>query len=253
MQTYNLITGAGGTIGSALTGMLDNVIAFGHGEQSLYKLDAPVKILGDIRDTERLRDVFEKYFIGAIYHTAAHKHVRFGESNVNDFISNNIIGTQNLVRLAREYVVGKFVLMSTDKAVEPINTMGFTKRIAEIVTLDAGYTVVRSGNVAWSRGSVLPHWEKQIESGGPLTLTDPRVKRYFITGRRLADFLVRMNGNHIFIPLMKEYSMLDIANAMIGGRDIDIEITGLTPGEKLKEKLWYDFENPVKDGDAWRI
>jgi len=251
---YSLVTGAGGTIGSELCRQLPFSIALGHGETSLYHLDARcVKVLADVRDIERLREVFRRYPIHRVYHVAAHKHVRFGEKNPFEFVQNNVIGTQNLLRVSAEFDVKSFVFMSTDKAVEPRNVMGLTKRMAEMLVLDQGWTVVRSGNVAWSRGSVLPHWKQQIGSGGPLTLTDPRVRRYFIQKERLAKFLQVVHGNHIFIPAMREYRMLDIARAMIGDRNINIEITGLTPGEKLEEKLWYDFEHPIKGASGWMI
>ena len=245
----NLVTGAGGSIGSEICKQAD-CIAVGHGENSLYKLQASIKIVADVRDYDRMEEIIIKYKPTAIFHAAAHKHVQFGESNVNDFISNNVIGTQNMVRLARKHGIDRFVLVSTDKAVEPISTMGITKRLAELVVLDAGYTVVRLGNVAWSRGSVLPFWKKQIETG-LLTITHPEVRRYFIQKERAAKFILEVFGNNIWIPVMNEYRMIDIAKAMIRGRDVKVKVIGLQPGEKMREKLFCDYEKPMKLGDRW--
>jgi len=238
---YSLVTGAGGTVGSALCKRLDNPLGLGRGENSMLHLDCQT-VLGDVRDERLMREVFEKYYIREVYHCAAHKHVSFCESNVNEAVSNNITGTQVLARIAKEYQVKKFVYMSTDKAVEPINVYGFTKRLAELIVLDAGYTVVRSGNVWGSRGSVVPKWKEQIENDYMVTLTDPDVTRWFIAVAPLADYIASVPPlNRVFIPydLMQKVSMLKLAQAM-GARGFDI--IGLQKGEKLHEKLKYDFE-----------
>ena len=238
--SYNLVTGAGGSIGSKICERLENVVAVGHGENSLYQLQKDcIKIIADIRDYQRMEEIIHAYNPVAIYHAAAHKHVSFCEQNVNDAISNNITGTQNVVRLARKYNVPKFVLISTDKAVEPISVMGMTKALAEKIVLSAGYTVVRLGNVIWSRGSVLPYWKKLLKTDDIVPVTHPDVMRYFITAEQAAKFVVEASGNRVIVPKMKEYNMTDIAYSM-GAKSV--EYYGLQPGEKLREKLWWEHE-----------
>lgn len=254
MQSYNLVTGAGGTIGSELCRQLDNVMALGRGENSLYNLDVPCKkVLANIKDVDRLEHIFSTHYIDAVYHAAAHKHVSFCEDNPFEAVQNNIIGTQNLIQMCKRFAVQRFVLVSTDKAVNPVNVMGHTKRLAEYITLDAGFTVVRLGNIFGSRGSVIPHWAKQIANGGPLTLTDPQMRRYFITAENAVLAIRQAKGNHIFVPDMIEFSLLDIAAKMIGDRDIEIQFYGRQPGEKYSEDLFYEDEEPVLEEGLWRI
>ena len=239
-MTYQLVTGAGGTVGSALCRRLSNPLALGHGENSLYELDVDCpKILADIRDEARLQEIFEKYTLGAIYHLAAHKHVSFCEDNINEAISNNVYGTQLLVRLAKEYGVPRFVYLSTDKAVEPINVYGMTKALAERIVLAAGYTVVRSGNVIGSRGSVIPKWKEQAAKGEPLTITDPEATRYFIGVDTLANVVKVARGNIVVVADTDLVKMGHIAR-YIGGKDWNV--IGLQPGEKKHEKLRWDWE-----------
>lgn len=268
-----LITGAGGSIGSEICRQIlkfriKRLIAVGKGEHSIYnlinnlqdhvdlldyKLDIIYKI-ADIRDQSLMNQIFEEYKPEVIFHTAAHKHVPLMEHNEIEAIHNNILGTKILLDLSKKYLIGKFIFISTDKAVNPVNIMGATKRIAELLILyyyreiGLNASCVRFGNVIGSRGSVIPHFCKQIERGGPVTITHPEMRRFFMTITEASLLVINAaaysKGGEIFILDMGEqYKILDIAKKIIRlygyepEKDIRIIFTGLRPGEKLNEEL----------------
>ena len=274
-----LVTGAGGSIGSELCAQIAHcqpaqLIALGHGENSLFSLAARLEKIGfespktaylvaDIRDHLRLENIFARYRPEIAFHAAAHKHVPLMEANIEDAITNNILGTWNVVRLAKKYAVERFVLISTDKAVNPVNVMGMTKRVAEYMVRWAAaetgrpFVAVRFGNVLGSRGSVIPLFKRQIAEGGPITITDPEMKRYFMTIPEAVQLVLQAsalghNGELFVLDMGEPVKIDDLARDMIEfsgyqvGRDIAIEYTGLRPGERLFEELFADNEHPVR-------
>lgn len=265
-----LITGAGGSIGREIARQTarwspKKVLLLGHGENSIFgtmlrlnsefpELDVE-PIIVDVRDLKRVRWAFEKYHPQIVFHAAAHKHVHLMEVNISEAVTNNIIGTQNVVRTAKEFNVERFVMISTDKAVRPVNIMGASKRVAENIVLnesidtDAKYTVVRFGNVLGSRGSVVPIFQEQIRRGGPVTVTDPKMERYFMTIPEAVYLVLESAGlsknrETFVLDMGKQVRILDLAEDLIRlsglepGRDIEIKFTGIRPGEKLSEDLW---------------
>jgi FlaA1/EpsC-like NDP-sugar epimerase len=194
-----------------------------------------------------------------IFHAAAHKHVPLMEENPEDAITNNVLGTKNLVQQAEEHNVERFVLISTDKAVDPVNIMGMTKRVAELIVKQAAdrtgkpYVSVRFGNVLGSRGSVVPLFQRQIAAGGPVTVTHPDVERYFMTNSEAVQLVLQaaalgVNGEIFILEMGKQIKIRELAEQMIQlsglrlGEDIDITYTGLRPGEKFSEKLYSEEE-----------
>jgi len=269
-----LVTGAGGSIGSALCRHIVNfspkeILLFDHNENNVYYLELEFltkyrhinfkTIIGDIRDIGLLKNVFSLYKPQVIFHAAAHKHVPLMEGNPAAAIKNNIIGSRNLIYAANHYRVERFILISTDKAVNPTSVMGITKRIAEMVLQSKAkisktkFMAVRFGNVLGSDGSVVPLFKKQIEEGGPITLTHPEVKRYFMSINEASQLVLQAGGmgkaGEIFILDMGEQiKILDLAKEMIilyglkPDEDIKIEYIGLRPGEKLFEETLLDTE-----------
>ncbi len=273
-----LVTGAGGSIGSELCRqiarfnpwrllMLDNY------ENNLYYLDLELKkkypgieiipIIGCIRDKERLDNLFARYRPDLVFHAAAHKHVPLMEYNPGEAVKNNIFGTRNLLEVADRYHVDKFVLISTDKAVNPTNVMGATKRVAEMLVQAMNkrsgtrFMAVRFGNVLGSNGSVVPLFQKQIAAGGPVTVTHEEVTRYFMTIPEAVQLVIQAaalgKGGEVFVLDMGEpVKIIDLAKDLIKlsglklGEDIDIIITGLRPGEKLYEEILHDSENNIR-------
>ncbi len=268
------ITGAGGSIGSEvcrklLTFPLKKIVCLCRSEQSLYQLQesiskkkTKVKIvyyLGNIRDYERMEEIFKKELIDILFHAAAHKHVPFMEENEKEAIKINIFGTENLLLLSKKYHLEKFIFISTDKAVNPSNVMGVSKKIGELVTLffneneKINASIVRFGNVIGSRGSVVPLFKKQILSGGPITVTHPKAVRFFMTIREAALLVINAavisKGGESFILDMGDpirinelvKKMIDLY-AMRAKSDISIVYTGLREGEKLKEELMTEKE-----------
>ncbi len=264
-----LITGAGGSIGSELARQVANVapsrvILLGHGENSLFEAAASLAArfphvtfttaIADIRDPRRLELVFDRFRPSTVFHAAAHKHVPLMEENPQEAISNNVLGTKQVVDAAISSGVHRFVLISTDKAVAPSNVMGASKRIAELIVQDAAtasgrpYVVVRFGNVLGSRGSVVPIFQRQIERGGPVTVTDPLMRRFFMTIPEAAHLVVQAGGmglgGELFVLNMGQpVKIVDLARDLIrltGSQadDIPIVFTGVRPGEKLDEELW---------------
>ena len=265
-----LVTGAGGSIGREICRQIARwepqmLTLLGHGENSIFEAmqelqenfpSLPIQpVIADIRDLPRLQYIFNNYRPQVIFHTAAHKHVPLMESNVEEAITNNIIGTRNVVQAANAAYTERLVMISTDKAVRPANVMGATKRISEMIVLDAAhrtskaFSVVRFGNVLGSRGSVVPLFKRQIAHGGPVTITHPDMKRYFMTIPEAVHLVLQAaamgQGGEVFLLNMgQQVRILDLAEDLIRlsglepGKDIEITFTGIRPGEKLSEDLW---------------
>lgn len=269
-----LVTGAGGSIGSEICRQVlkfqpKKLILLGHGENSIYTIHMElsekigegielIPIIADIQDRERIFEIVRHYQPDVIYHAAAHKHVPLMEYNPREAMKNNIFGTKNVAEAAHEYGVGNFVMISTDKAVNPPNVMGATKRVAEMVvqnlakTSSTKFAAVRFGNVLGSRGSVIPLFKKQIAAGGPVTVTHPDMTRYFMTipeASRLVLQAGTLGGNgEIFVLDMGEpVKIIDLARNLIQlsgftEEEIKIKFTGLRPGEKMFEELLNEKE-----------
>jgi FlaA1/EpsC-like NDP-sugar epimerase len=264
-----LVTGAGGSIGSELCRQImrfqpATILLLGKGENSIFAIDQELKncpepvnlvpIIADVRDEERLAKIFEQHRPQVVFHAAAHKHVPLMEANVSEAVSNNVVGTQVVASLADRFNVETFVLVSSDKAVNPTSVMGATKRIAELVVQDIAtrsktkYVSVRFGNVLASRGSVIPLWRQQIAQGGPVTVTHPEATRYFMLIPEAVQLILQAgalgSGGEIFVLDMGDpVKILDLAHDLIKfsglrpDQDIAIEFIGLRPGEKLVEEL----------------
>lgn len=270
-----LVTGGGGSIGSELVRQISafnikKLILVENSEFNLYQIENWIKMnkpnidlvscYSDIRDREKLKNIFSEYKPNIVYHAAALKHVPLMEKNRLECVKTNIFGTKNLIDLSVENGIEKFTLVSTDKAVTPENTMGFTKRIAEIYCQSKKFresstnvNIVRFGNVLGSSGSVIPLFEQQIKAGGPLTVTHPEATRFFMTIPEAAQlviqtgFLTKKMPTDIFILEMGEpLKILTLAEKMIrlsGAipyEDIDVKIIGLRPGEKIHEELYLE-------------
>ncbi|MCX6035675.1 MAG: nucleoside-diphosphate sugar epimerase/dehydratase [Chloroflexi bacterium] len=265
-----LVTGAGGSIGHEICRQIARwgpqmLILLGHGENSIFETmlelqenfpDLPLQpVIADIRDVPRLENIFNSFHPQVVFHTAAHKHVPLMESNVEEAISNNVVGTRNVCQAASTANTERLVLISTDKAVRPANVMGATKRIAEMIVLDAAHRTgralseVRFGNELGSRGSVVPLFKRQIAHGGPVTITHSDMKRYFMTIPEAVYLVLQASamgqGGEVFLLNMgQQIRILDLAEDLIRlsglepGKDIDIVFTGIRPGEKLSEDLW---------------
>lgn len=264
-----MVTGGGGTIGSELCrqivankpGKLLIVDIYENGAYELqmelkrYYPEADIKVLiGSVRDYDRMESIFNEYKPDYVYHAAAHKHVPLMEDSPNEAVKNNCKGTLNMAKLSDEYGVKRFILISTDKAVRPTNVMGATKRICEMIVQtynkmsDTEFVAVRFGNVLGSNGSVIPLFLKQIESGGPVTLTHREITRYFMTIPEAVSLVLKAGlmakGGEIFVLDMGQpVKIYDLAvnlikmKGYVPGKDIQIEIVGLRPGEKLYEEL----------------
>ena len=264
-----LVTGGGGSIGSELCRQLVShkpkcLIIFDIYENNAYEIQQELKmtypdanvvtLIGSIRNTSRLESVFAQYRPEIVYHAAAHKHVPLMEDSPNEAVKNNVVGTWNVAKMADKYGVGKFVMISTDKAVNPTNVMGATKRICEMIIQSynersqTDFVAVRFGNVLGSNGSVIPLFKKQIEAGGPVTVTDPNIIRYFMTIPEAVSLVLQAGayakGGEIFILDMGEPVKIDdLAKNLIRlsgytlGVNMEIKYTGLRPGEKLYEEL----------------
>ncbi|RHB49430.1 polysaccharide biosynthesis protein [Exiguobacterium sp. AM39-5BH] len=268
-----LVTGAGGSIGSEICRQIlkfnpGRLLLLGHGENSIYlierelrelNLDAElIPVIADVQDVERLREVFTKYTPHLVFHAAAHKHVPLMEANPHEAVKNNIYGTKNVAEMADEFEADRFVMISTDKAVNPTNVMGSTKRIAEMVvqhlanSSETKYAIVRFGNVLGSRGSVIPLFKTQIEKGGPVTVTHPDMTRYFMTIPEASRLVIQAgtlaDGGEVFVLDMGEpVKIVDLARNMIKlsgftEEQIAIEFSGIRPGEKMFEELLKEGE-----------
>jgi FlaA1/EpsC-like NDP-sugar epimerase len=269
-----LVTGAGGSIGSEICRQVcqfkpKKIVLVGHGENSIYQIDMELRneyegtieiipVIGDIQDRNRMFEVMEEHRPHVVYHAAAHKHVPLMEYNPKEAVKNNIFGTKNVAEAADTFGVDTFVLISSDKAVNPTNVMGATKRFAELIIqqLDkqskTKFVAVRFGNVLGSRGSVIPLFKKQIKDGGPVTVTHPDMTRYFMTIPEASRLVIQAGalakGGEIFVLDMGEpVKIVDLAKNLIklSGytiEEIGIQFTGIRPGEKLFEELLNENE-----------
>ncbi|MDQ0198791.1 polysaccharide biosynthesis protein [Neobacillus ginsengisoli] len=273
-----LVTGAGGSIGSEICRQIANfnpkkLILLGHGENSIYSIEMELKetyknsgiefvpVIADLQDEKKMMMVMSTYQPDAVYHAAAHKHVPLMEGNPEEAVKNNLIGTMNAAKAASWHGVKTFVMISTDKAVNPTSVMGSTKRLAEMIIQnmdkisDTKFVAVRFGNVLGSRGSVIPLFKRQIEKGGPVTVTHPEMVRYFMTIPEASRLVLQAGalakGGEIFVLDMGDpVKIVDLAKNLIklSGNSIEeigIEFTGMRPGEKLFEELLKEDE--VKD------
>lgn len=270
-----MVTGAGGSIGSEICRQVcrfepERIVLLGHGENSIYLIHQELQnlyqsridiipVIADVQDRNRIDQIIQTYAPYVIYHAAAHKHVPLMEANPREAVKNNVIGTKNVAELAKQYGVRKFVMISTDKAVNPPNVMGASKRVAEMVVQSLNdensktdLVAVRFGNVLGSRGSVIPLFKKQIEAGGPVTVTHPEMTRYFMTIPEASRLVLQAGalakGGEVFVLDMGEpVKIVDLAKNLIrlSGytiEDIGIEFTGIRPGEKLYEELLSEEE-----------
>ena len=273
-----LVTGAGGSIGSEICRQVakfkpKEIVILGHGENSIYQLNMELvgkysqhftitPVIADVQDRKRIFEVMDKYKPDVVYHAAAHKHVPLMELNPREAVKNNILGTRNVAEAASHARVKAFVMVSTDKAVNPPNIMGGTKRLCEMIVQDMAtrseytkFVAVRFGNVLGSRGSVIPLFKKQIAEGGPITVTHPDIVRYFMTIPEAAQLVIQAGslarGGEIFVLDMGQpVKIVDLAKNLIrlsgfDEGDIEIKFTGLRPGEKMYEELLNEGEvNP---------
>ncbi|AEM72852.1 polysaccharide biosynthesis protein [Caldicellulosiruptor acetigenus] len=280
-----LVTGAGGSIGSEIVRQVlrfepAEVICLDIYENTLYDLQQELIntpyiskckfLIGSIRDINRLENIFKQYKPEIVFHAAAHKHVPLMEDSPQEAVKNNIFGTLNLVEISDKYNIKKFIMISTDKAVNPKSVMGMTKRICELLVQaynsksDTEFSIVRFGNVLGSNGSVVPLFMKQIEKGGPVTVTHEEVRRYFMTINEAVQLVLQAaafaKGGEVFVLDMGEpVKIIDLARDLIRiygyepDVDIKIEIIGLRPGEKLYEELLIDKENCIatKNDKIW--
>jgi FlaA1/EpsC-like NDP-sugar epimerase len=277
-----LVTGAAGSIGSELVRQIlkfnpKKIILLDQAESPLYDLEMELAeyakqhitefVIGDIRNKNRLENVFKTFQPELVFHAAAYKHVPLMEENPSEAILTNVLGTKNVADLAVKYEAKEFVMVSTDKAVNPTNVMGASKRIAEMYTQSLNsksntkFITTRFGNVLGSNGSVIPRFKKQIEKGGPITITHPEITRYFMTIPESCQLVLEAaamgKGGEIFLFDMGEsVKIVDLANKMIRlsgltlDKDIQIVYTGLRPGEKLFEELLNDKENTINTHHA---
>ncbi|MBR6071646.1 MAG: polysaccharide biosynthesis protein [Acholeplasmatales bacterium] len=278
-----LVTGGGGSIGSEICRQVleykpRKLIIFDIYENTTYELKTELDLkyrnsdytpdylalIGSVRDETRLEEVFSKYKPNIVFHAAAHKHVPLMEDSPFEAIKNNIKGTYNVAKMADKYGVDKMVLISTDKAVRPTNVMGASKRFCEMVveawnakSEHTRYSMVRFGNVLGSNGSVIPLFRKQIEAGGPVTVTSAEINRFFMTIPEACGLVIESGayaegGEKFILDMGEPVKIIDLAKNMIKlsglelGKDIEIEITGLRPGEKLYEELLLKTANATK-------
>jgi FlaA1/EpsC-like NDP-sugar epimerase len=277
-----LVTGAGGSIGSELcrqllSGGASRLYLFGHGENSIYQIDRELRLLqdegvgekavlvpviGDLKDRDYIEYILGRLKADVIFHAAAYKHVPMMEENPVAAIENNFFGTDNLIHGARKHGVKRFVLITTDKAVEPVSVYGVSKKLCEGLVLNAAaaselnFMVVRFGNVLGSRGSIMPLFQKQIEKGGPVTVTHRDMRRWFMTIPEACSLVLKAggvgeNGNLYLLDMGEPVLIREMAEQLIRfygfepEQDIKIEYVGLRPGERLDECLWSSDEVPA--------
>jgi FlaA1/EpsC-like NDP-sugar epimerase len=270
-----LITGGGGSIGSELarqlfSGGAARLYLFGHGENSIFKITEEllvrnekesksvkiVPIIGELQDREYVHYITKKLEADLVFHTAAHKHVHLMEDNPVEVIKNNVFGTKNIVEASRKADVEKFVLISSDKAVEPSCIYGISKFLSEEIVLKEGkddhkFLVLRFGNVLGSKGSFIHTFEEQIKNTLPITITDERMKRFFMTIPEAVSFIIKIGdigqgGELYYLNMGEQIYIKDIAQKMmkIYNKEVPIVYTGIRPGEKLEERLWTSEEEP---------
>jgi FlaA1/EpsC-like NDP-sugar epimerase len=268
-----LVTGGGGSIGSELARQVNRLspaklILVGKGENSLYEIEQELiqtqsgpasAVVADVRDHRSMNEIFTKHCPTVVFHAAAHKHVPLMQSNPIEAIRNNVFGTLNTVQTSIKHGVQHFVLISTDKAVNPTSVMGATKRIAEMIVAaharqsDTYFGIVRFGNVLGSRGSLIPLLKNQIARGGPVRITHPEMTRYFMTIPEAVQLILQAgargrNGELFILDMGEPVKILDLAEDLIRlhglepYKDIEVKFIGPRPGEKLFEELTYDKE-----------
>ena len=271
-----MVTGAGGSIGSELVRQIakmkpKRIVLLGKGENSIYKIDEELsvefpdmekeRIIGDVSDEVWMKDVFKRVKPDIIFHAAAHKHVHLMEENPYEAFRVNVLGTKNLANLCCESGVERFIFISTDKAVNPTSIMGLSKRLAELYLMNGidgsncktKFAIVRFGNVLGSRGSVIPKFKEQIRNGGPVTVTDPRMRRFFMTIPEAVSLVLQAgaysSGKDLFVLDMGDQISIDelaktliTLSGFVPDQDIKIVYTGMRPGEKLYEELFYSYE-----------
>ncbi len=280
-----LITGAGGSIGSELarqllSGGAERIFLFGHGENSIYQIDRELRLLqeggvgeratvvpviGELKDRDYMRYIIKQLRCDVVFHAAAYKHVPLMEENPVAVIENNVFGTANLLEACLEAGVRRFVLISTDKAVDPVSVYGASKRASELLVreyaaraagTDSAYMFVRFGNVLGSRGSILPLFVDQVKKGGPVTVTDPEMVRYFMTIPEACSLVLKAggvgtNGETYLLDMGEPVKIVDVAEQLVRfmgyepHRDIPIAFIGRRPGERIDEPLWSKAERPV--------
>jgi FlaA1/EpsC-like NDP-sugar epimerase len=281
-----LVTGAGGSIGSELCRRVarlrpSTLVLLGHGENSIFDIEQELRdrfpslslaaVIADIRDQDRVRQVFQRLRPAIVFHGAAHKHVPLMEENPEEALTNNVLGTHVVLEAVIEFGTERFVMISSDKAVSPSSIMGASKRAAEILVIDAArrsgrnFGVVRFGNVLGSRGSVIPRFEQQIQQGGPITLTHPEMKRYFMTIPEAVHLVLEAGGigcgGELFVLKMGDpVRIADLAADLIklSGFTLDeipIVYTGIRTGEKIEERLWEKdaFTEPTTHPDILKV
>jgi len=279
-----LVTGAGGSIGSELcrqllSGGASRLYLFGHGENSIYQIDRELRLLqeegvgekatlvpviGDLRDTDYVDYILGHLKADAVFHTAAYKHVPLMEENPVAAVENNVFGTENLVLAAKKHNIKRFVHITTDKAVEPVSIYGASKYLCEQMVLEAAassggtnFMVVRFGNVLGSRGSIVPLFQQQIQKGGPVTITHPDIRRWFMTISEACSLVLKAggvgeNGGLYLLDMGEPVRIKDLAEQLIRfhGFEPDTEIkivyTGLRPGERMDEPLWAEDEKIIE-------
>lgn len=268
-----LVTGAGGSIGGEIARQISGfsparVILLGRGENSIYEIYNELReefpnvrfepFIGDVADQQLMEVVFQKFRPDIVFHAAAHKHVFLMQTNLYEAVRVNVLGTINVAKLSCKYGVDRFVFISTDKAVNPTSYMGASKRLAELYilaiprTCDTKFAIVRFGNVIGSRGSVFWKFKKQIENGGPVTVTDPRMKRYWMSIPEAVALVIQAgafsSGRDLYVLDMGEQIPVEkIAKTLarlMGRPEIEIKYIGPVPGEKFEEELLYDYEQP---------
>ncbi|HDR8520958.1 hypothetical protein COM05_27500 [Bacillus toyonensis] len=270
-----LVTGAGGSIGSEICRQVmkykpGKIVLLGHGENSIYNIEMEMRVtykdvveitteIADVQDRNKIFEIMKKHQPYIVYHAAAHKHVPLMERNPEEAVKNNIFGTKNVAEAADTFKVNTFVMVSTDKAVNPTNVMGATKRFAEMlvqhlaaVSVNTRFVAVRFGNVLGSRGSVIPLFKKQIQKGGPVTVTHPDMIRYFMTIPEASRLVIQAGtlakGGELFVLDMGDpVKIVDLAKNLItlsgySIEEIGIKFTGLRPGEKMYEELLNESE-----------
>jgi FlaA1/EpsC-like NDP-sugar epimerase len=282
-----MVTGAGGSIGRELCRQISRwnpagLILLGHGENSIFETLLEIQesfpsipltpVIVDVRDLHRLHSIFVQHKPDVVFHAAAHKHVPLMEINIDEAVNNNVLGTRNVVQTCENLGIHKLIMISTDKAIRPANIMGATKRFSEMIVLDAAkqagreYSVVRFGNVLGSRGSVVPLFKHQIARGGPVTITHPDMKRYFMTIPEAVYLVLQAaamgkGGETYVLNMGQQVRILDLAEDLIRlsglepGKDIEIAYTGIRPGEKLSEDLWEEGKqfNPTSHPDIFQL
>lgn len=268
-----LISGGGGSIGSELVRQLarwNDIFILDINETATFDLTEELRLkgynvncrVGDVRDYKTIEDVFSDFKPHIVFHAAALKHVTPNEQYPIEAINTNILGTYNILHCAKRYGVKKLINISTDKVIHGNSIMGITKKVAEVMTKNAGYISVRFGNVLGSRGSVIPIWQQQVDKGEALTLTHPEMKRYFMTIPDACELVIKAlkvgkPGQILILDMGEQIKILDLAKEIIkkSGKDLKIKTIGIRPGETLDEKLMTHEEEQraVKKGKYWII